>query len=139
MSTESNGISAAEFRALGRLMRFARSQGYTYYVTTFLGATDWTWSKDHVYAVVAVPRAEGWHVDLPTAHVDMRPASVQQLTDVMVAVGLLPIQFRSAVPTPAFPISEQVEAVAARKAEVHAAALRQAEIAEPVQNAEVQA
>jgi hypothetical protein len=95
MSTESNGISAAEFRALGRLMRFARSQGYTYYVTTFLGATDWTWSKDHVYAVVAVPRAEGWHVDLPTAHVDMRPASVQQLTDVLVAVGLLPVDFSS--------------------------------------------
>lgn len=96
MSTDTNATRAAEFRALGRLMRHARAEGYTYYVTTVFGITDWSWSKGNVYTVVATPRSSGWSVDLPTVHVDLRPASVQQLTDVLVALGLLPVEFSSA-------------------------------------------
>lgn len=97
MSTEKNATSAAEFRALGRLMRYARSQGYTYYITTAFGRTDWSWSKDGNCAVSAEPLAVGWRVTLEDGRAELWPASVQQLTDVMVAVGLLPaIGFSSA-------------------------------------------
>lgn len=95
MTTEQNATSAAELRALGRLMRYARAQGYTYYVTTSFGRTDWSWSKDGNYVVSAEPLAVGWRVHLDDGRADLWPASVRQLTDVLVAVGLLPATFSS--------------------------------------------
>lgn len=88
-------MNAAEYRALGRLMRYARAQGYTYYVTSVCGATDWSWSKDGNYAVLAVPLAVGWKVTFDDGRADLWTESVQQLTDVLVAVGLLPVRFSS--------------------------------------------
>jgi hypothetical protein len=88
-------ITAAEYRALGRLMRHARTEGYTYYVTTVCGATDWSWSKGSNYAVVAQPLDVGWKVTVDDGRAELRPASVQQLSDVLVAVGLLPGRFSS--------------------------------------------
>lgn len=88
-------MTAAEYRALGRLMRWARAQGFTYYITTSFGITDWSWSKDGNYAVVAAPQSAGWSVHMDSNRVDMFPASVQELTDVLVALGLLPVEFRS--------------------------------------------
>lgn len=94
-------MNAAEYRALGQLMRWARAQGYTYHVTTYLGATDWSWGKGGKYAVVAEPMSTGWLVKFNDSQGNWFPESVQQLTDVLVAVGLLPIGFRSPAPAAA--------------------------------------
>lgn len=83
-------ITAAEYRALGRLMRHARAEGYTYRISSAFGRTDWSWGKGGNYAVVAEPLAVGWKVTFDDGRADLWPASVQQLTDVLVALGLLP-------------------------------------------------
>ncbi len=88
MTTEQ--ITAAEFRALGRLMRYARAEGYTYYVTTSFGRTDWSWSKGGEYVVTAESLFEGWLVMVRDGKAQMFPDSVRELSDVLVAVGLLP-------------------------------------------------
>lgn len=90
-------LTPTEYRLLGRLMRHARAEGYTYYRTTFMGNTDWSWSKGGNYAVLAQPLAVGWKVTFDDGRAELWPASVQQLTDVLVALGLLPaIGFSSA-------------------------------------------
>jgi hypothetical protein len=85
--------TAAEYRALGRLMRHARAEGYTYRISSAFGRTDWSWGKANTYAVVAEPLAVGWKVTFDDGRADLWPASVQQLTDVLVALGLLPPEF----------------------------------------------
>ncbi|HEY1394989.1 hypothetical protein [Roseateles sp.] len=95
MSTESNATSAAELRALGRLMRYARSQGYIYHRTTSFGRTDWTWSKAGECVVSAESLFEGWLVLVRDGRAQLFPDSVQQLADVLVALGVLPVVFRS--------------------------------------------
>lgn len=94
---ENEPTAAAELRALGRLMRHARAQGYTYHRTTSFGRTDWSWSKAGTYAVTAESFSRGWLVMVDDERAQLWPSSVGQLTDVLVALGVLPVEFRSAV------------------------------------------